>query len=166
MQVNRLISGAVDMVGGAVHAAGDDLVEAGAKGAGQVRTGLGAPVAAQSKDELLADLLKFQVQRIDGGSFAEETARQVRSRATGGVGARTDLLQNERKIARKLDVSVTQVRDAIHSVKESKIPGARRNGDVWVDVKSGEVYPVRTDGSAGDDSIGNLLAALRDRRPN
>lgn len=64
-------------------------------------------------------------------------------------------------IANKTNRTVREIKDAIHRVKES-MPrsGSRRNPDVLVDPKSGEVYPKMPSGRPGD-SIGNIFEHLR-----
>lgn len=49
-----------------------------------------------------------------------------------------------------------EVRDRIHDAKQNIPTGTgQRNPDVVVDLDTGEIYPVASDGTVGD-SIGNI----------
>ena len=55
-----------------------------------------------------------------------------------------DLERNERKIAKELNRSVEEINDAIHAVKRAAPElqaGQRKNLEVMVDIKTGEVCP-------------------------
>jgi len=69
---------------------------------------------------------------------------------TGSVGA----------LASELNRTPREIRDAIHKVKE-ELPrgGPRRNPDVRVDPRTGEVYPELPDGALGE-SVGNIFDHL------
>ncbi|WP_234391240.1 hypothetical protein [Nocardia suismassiliense] len=67
------------------------------------------------------------------------------------------------KIASYYDVPVKDVKDAIHRIKSYsgwRGDGANRNPDVVVDLETGEVYVKKPDGTASDDSIGNIREEL------
>ncbi|MBT2544830.1 hypothetical protein J7E99_30010 [Streptomyces sp. ISL-44] len=62
-------------------------------------------------------------------------------------------------IAKATGLSVKQVKDAIHKVKNQAAwrgIGGNKNPDMLIDPKTGEVYPQMPDGSPGD-SIGNIF---------
>lgn len=60
-------------------------------------------------------------------------------------------------MAKELGYSVQQIRRAIHTVKrKANVDG---NADVKVDIRTGEVYPLRPNGKVGD-SVGNILDHL------
>lgn len=68
-----------------------------------------------------------------------------------------DLTDSKQKMARELGYSVQQIRRAIHAVKrKASVDG---NADVKVDIRTGEVYPLRPNGKIGD-SVGNILDHL------
>lgn len=68
-----------------------------------------------------------------------------------------DLSEKIGDISDKTGLTPKQVKDAIHKAKEY-MPrnGESRNPDVFVDTKTGEVYPKRPNGTMGD-SIGNIF---------
>ncbi|MBO9569936.1 MAG: RHS repeat-associated core domain-containing protein, partial [Cellulomonas iranensis] len=72
------------------------------------------------------------------------------------------LADKETKIANATGRSVREIKEAIHQVKR-RMPrsGERRNPDVWVDVKTGEVYPKLPNGRAAGDSMGNIFDFLK-----
>jgi hypothetical protein len=71
-----------------------------------------------------------------------------------------DLTDKPGKIANRLGRSRKEIRDAIHRVKESMHRnGPARNPDVWVNTRTGEVYP-KTPGGRVGDSIGNIFDYL------
>ena len=64
------------------------------------------------------------------------------------------------KIADKLGRSRKEIKDAIHKVKDDMSRGGpKRNPDVYVDIRTGEVYPKAPNVSVGD-SIGNIFDYL------
>ncbi|MFI6778738.1 hypothetical protein [Nocardia sp. NPDC050412] len=67
------------------------------------------------------------------------------------------------KIASYYGVPAKDVREAIHRIKSYgawRGDGANKNPDVVVDLESGEVYVKKPDGTASDDSIGNIRDEL------
>ncbi len=72
-----------------------------------------------------------------------------------------DLTKNTKKIAEIFGCSEVAIRRAIHSLKRDNLPtsGSKRNPDVQIDLKTGEVYPEIEGGRVGD-SIGNILDYL------
>ncbi|MEU0505685.1 hypothetical protein ABZ293_32160, partial [Nocardia sp. NPDC005998] len=67
------------------------------------------------------------------------------------------------KIASYYGVPAKDVKEAIHRIKAYgawRGDGANKNPDVVVDLESGEVYVKKPDGTASDDSIGNIRDEL------
>ncbi|MEW2505680.1 RHS repeat-associated core domain-containing protein [Amycolatopsis sp. NPDC047767] len=72
-------------------------------------------------------------------------------------------VSKEARIAKSLDRSVREVKDAIHAVKrQGKLGGARSNPDIMVDVNTGEVHTKLPCGCPSEDSIGNIHDYLPD----
>jgi RHS repeat-associated protein len=69
-----------------------------------------------------------------------------------------DLSNNYQEMADRFHATTRQIRDAIHAAKRDPIvrSGNIRNPDVSVDLDTGEIYIKLPDGSASDDSIGNI----------
>lgn len=118
------------------------------------------PTAA---DDLLASLLRESAalaERSGSTPFSQRTAAALAREGAAAIVPPT-YTQDVRNIARTFNATRREVNDAIHAVKnDGKIGGAKRNGDVWVDLADGEVYPVTRTGTAAPDSMGNLLRYL------
>ncbi|MEV6555468.1 hypothetical protein AB0M22_07120 [Nocardia sp. NPDC051756] len=80
-------------------------------------------------------------------------------------GAFTTASQTTRinKIANYYGVPAKDVKDAIHRIKSYsgwRGDGSNRNPDVVVDLETGDVFVKKPDGTASDDSIGNIRQEL------
>ncbi len=99
-------------------------------------------------DLTIADLHTFYV-----GAGVDEVLVHNCGELTGSIG----------RLADDLGYTSREIRDAIHAAKRNLPPGAQRNPDVLVDLKTGEIYPKLPSGSAAEDSIGNIVDYLPER---
>ena len=71
-----------------------------------------------------------------------------------------ELIKSLKKLARQFGKTEKEIRDAIHAAKRGMSrAGSRRNPDVRVDPRTGEICPETPSGGV-DDSIGNIFDFL------
>lgn len=116
------------------------------------------PDAAQAQPDLLAELTALSartVERNGGQSFASTAGRVAHEGATQLT---STMHTNPKVIARELDLSVRQVKDAIHALKgELNIGGTRSNPDFVIDTSNGDAF-VQVGSNRAGELAGNLLS--------
>ncbi len=89
----------------------------------------------------------------------------INNHQTGGLFKTNSETSNVRRIAQEYGTTPKAVKDAIHKIKAQgawRGNGGNRNPDVVVDLETGEVHVQLPDGSASEDSLGNILDELED----